>query len=339
MIEYFDDSFVIYRNCPIFGAQFDVCLLAPKIGIIIFEVKAWKPDTIKEVKSGDSILIKTKDAETGEEGESIENPTSQARGYVYKMRSKIRQKTGKTPLVYDMVAFPNLSKDDFDSKGIEAVCEFESTILREDLNSKKAFYEKMNLGIKNHKGALSHCADFTPELMYRVRQIFETDLNIEDITVENTDLVKDAESPIKSAYSLFAYIPHCDMNDDIKKRLTEAYSVGTKLYVITEEQGDLAIIAEAIKSVIVEKGLIADGLNLKINLEGQNREKKAFTETTFQVFNCVAYSVSPLDMGESLFVIKDGKNLYDDFKNRIHMSYPKLLHEGNGKKNCNDYVH
>ena len=154
----------------------------------------------------------------------------------------------------------------------------------------------------------------------RVRQIFETDLNIEDTTVENTDLVKDAESPIKSAYSLFAYIPHCDMNDDIKKRLTEAYSVGTKLYVITEEQGDLAIIAEAIKSVIIEKGLIADGLNLKINLEGQNREKKAFTETTFQVFNCVAYSVSPLDMGESLFVIKDGKNI-DRKSTRLNSSH------------------
>lgn len=309
MMEYFDDSFVIYRNRPIFGAQFDVCLLAPKIGIIIFEVKAWKSDTIKEVKNGDFIVIKTKDAETGEEGESRENPTSQARGYVYKMRSKIRQKTGKTPLVYDMVAFPNLSKGDYDSKGIEAVCEYESTILREDLDSKQAFYEKMNLGIKNHKGALSHCADFTPELMYRVRQIFETDLNIEDTTIENTDLVKDTESPIKSAYSLFAYIPHADMNNNIKNRLSEAYGVGTKLYVVTEDQGDLEIIAEAIKGIIIEKGLIADGLNLKINLEGKNKGKKTSGATTFQVFNCVAYSVSPLDMGESLFVIKDGKNI------------------------------
>lgn len=307
--EYFDDSYVIYRNRPIFGAQFDVCLLAPKIGIIIFEVKSWRLDTIKEVKNGDSILIKTKDAETGEEGESIENPTSQARDYVYKMRSKIRQKTGKTPLIYDMVAFPNLSKDNYNNKGIETVCEFESTILREDLDSKKAFYEKMNLGIKNHRGALSHCADFTPELMYRVRKIFETDLNIEDITVENMDLVKDTESLIKSAYSLFAYIPHSDMNDDIKKRLTKAYSVGTKLYIITEEPGDLAIIAEAIKGVIIEKGLVAEGLNLKINFEGQSKEKKISGITTFQVFNCVAYSVSPLDMGESLFVIEDGKNI------------------------------
>lgn len=157
---------------------------------------------------------------------------------------------------------------------------------------------------------MSHCADFNPELMYRVRQIFETDLNIEDTTIENTDLVKDTESPIEQAdYSLFAYIPHCDMNDDKRKKLAEAYSVGTKLYVITEDQRDLAIIAEAINDVIIEKGLIADGLNLKINFEGQNKEKKTFAATTFQVFNCVAYSVSPLDMGEASFEIKDGKNI------------------------------
>ena len=104
LMEYFDDSFVIYRNRPIFGAQFDVCLLAPKIGVIIFEVKAWKPETIKEIRNGDSIIIKTVNSDTKEEGEASENPTLQARGYVYKMRSKIRQKLGKTPLVYDMVS-------------------------------------------------------------------------------------------------------------------------------------------------------------------------------------------------------------------------------------------
>ena len=76
MMEYFDDSFVIYRNRPIFGAQFDVCLLAPKIGIIIFEVKAWKSDTIKEVKNGDFIVIKTKDAETGEDVHFSRNTAS-----------------------------------------------------------------------------------------------------------------------------------------------------------------------------------------------------------------------------------------------------------------------
>ena len=309
LMEYFDDSYVIYRNRPIFGAQFDVCFLVPQIGIIIFEVKAWKPDTIQEVKNGDSIFIKTVDAVTGDERENYENPTTQARGYVYKMRSKIRQKTGKTPLIYDMVCFPNISKEDFSSKGIETVCEYESTILKEDLESKNAFYEKMNLGIKNHKGALGHCADFSPELMYRVRQIFETDLNIEDTSVENTDMVKDIESPIKSAYSLFVYIPHSDMNDEIKNGLSKAYSVGTKLYVITEDQKDLAIIADAVNGVITEKGLIGDGFDLKIDFEDKEKKKKSFNGNTFQVFNCVGYAIAPLNAGESYFVIKDGRSI------------------------------
>ena len=68
LIEYFDDSYVLYRNRPIFGAQFDVCLFAPGIGIIIFEVKGWKSDTIKAVKNGDTIVIRTIHKETGVEG-------------------------------------------------------------------------------------------------------------------------------------------------------------------------------------------------------------------------------------------------------------------------------
>ena len=309
LINYLDDTCIIYRNRSVFGAQFDVCLLIPEIGIIIFEVKAWNPSTIKEIRNGDSIVIKTFDSETGEEGESTENPTSQARGYVYKMRSKIRQKTGKAPLVFDMVCFPNLLKEDFDNKGIDTVCEYETTFLKEDLMSKKSFIEKLNLGLKNHKDSIKHCAGFSNDLMYRVRQIFETNLSIEDITVENTDLVKYADNPRKSAYSLFVYIPHSNMNSDLIDNLTEAYGKGTKLYLITEEQGDLAIIAEAIRKVIYGKGLIEDGLNLKIDFEGKDKKRTSFTRKEFQVFNCVAYLVSPLNIGETCFIIKDGENI------------------------------
>ena len=309
LIEYFDDSYVIYRNRPIFGAQFDVCLLAPKIGIIIFEVKGWKPETIKEVRNGDTIVIKAHDSETGEEKEAYENPTSQARGYVYKMRSKIRQKTGKTPLVYDMVCFPNLTKADFDSKGLDSVCEYESTIIREDMESKAAFFAKMNLGIKNHKGALSHCSEFTPDLIYRVRQIFETDLNIENPSVENTDIVEGAETPVKNAYSLFAYVPQGEMSTALTEKLVTAYSTGTKLYVITEDCSDLCLFSDAIKTAVRSKGLAYDGLDLKIDFSGKGNEKKAGNTTSFQIFNCTAYAMEPLEDKIESFIIRDGKNI------------------------------
>ena len=80
LIEYFDESYVVYRNRPIFGTQFDVCLFAPRIGIIIYEVKGWNPDTIKEVKNGDNIVIRTIDEETGEEGEEEEGRGGEGRG-------------------------------------------------------------------------------------------------------------------------------------------------------------------------------------------------------------------------------------------------------------------
>ena len=140
LMEYFDDSYVIYRNRPVFGAQFDVCLLAPNIGIIIFEVKAWKKDTILRVENGDRIVIKSINEETQKEEEAFENPTDQARGYVYKMRQKVRTKTGKNPLIYKMVCFPNLTKSEYDDAGIEPVCESEITIVKEDLASKQDLY-------------------------------------------------------------------------------------------------------------------------------------------------------------------------------------------------------
>ena len=147
-MEYFDDSYVIYRNRPVFGAQFDVCLLAPNIGIIIFEVKAWKRDTILRVENGDRIVIKSFNEETQKEEEAFENPTDQARGYVYKMRQKVRTKTGKNPLIYEMVCFPNLTKQEYDDAGIEPVWESEISIVKEDLASKADFYAKMNIALK-----------------------------------------------------------------------------------------------------------------------------------------------------------------------------------------------
>ena len=191
LIEYFDDSYVIYRNRPIFGAQFDVCLIAPNIGIIIFEVKAWSPDTILRIENGDSIIIKSSDNYTGLLSEAKENPTTQVRGYVYKMRSRIRQKTGKMPLIYGMVCFPNISKDAYEKKGIAPICEYEETILKDDLDTRGAFLKKMNLCIKNHKNAAKYNSPFNSELLFRVRQIFETDLKIEDLSIENTDIIFD----------------------------------------------------------------------------------------------------------------------------------------------------
>ncbi len=307
LIEYFDDSYVIYRNRPIFGAQFDVCLFAPRIGIIIFEVKGWKSDTIKAVKNGDTIVIRTIHKETGAEGEEEENPASQVRNYVYKMRDRIHQKTGKNPFVYGMVCFPNLTQAEYENRKLEPVCEYEETILKEDLASKDAFFAKMNLGMRNHREALKYRSNFTPELMFRIRQIFETDLKLEDQSIEDTDLVEGSEKPSVSAYSIFAYIPHEKDSEIHIEELAKVYSCGTKLYLIVENQQELAQIEKSIGTIIKNKGLVPDGLDLKIDFSGDNIDNRLSEEDSYTVFNCSAYRIPQVKPAMRYFTIFNGE--------------------------------
>lgn len=295
LMEYLDDSYVIYRNRPIFGAQFDVALFAPRVGIIIFEVKAWKPSTIKCVKNGDSIVIKTVNRDTREEGEAEENPTNQARGYVYKMRNKIRQKTGKTPLVYSMVCFPNLTKSDYDEKGIETVCEIEETLLKEDLELRAAMISKLNKSVTNHRAAARYLTPFTDNLMFRVRQIFETDLKLEDQRINDTDLVEYTTPPSKEAYSIAAYIPNDQTAIENIKALARQYALGTKLYVLLPDKVLLEKLQNEINSVIRNKGLAIDGLDLEIDFAGEKKDEKHATGDSFIVFNCAAYVMPDAD--------------------------------------------
>ena len=307
LMEYFDDSYVIYRNRPIFGAQFDVCLLAPNIGIIIFEVKAWKRDTILRVENGDRIVIKSFNVETKQDEEAFENPTDQARGYVYKMRQKVRTKTGKNPLIYEMVCFPNLTKSEYDDAGIELVCESEITIVKDDLASKSDFYAKMNLAMKNRKGQLAHSSDFDSDLLFRTRQIFESNLNLEDMSVEDTDLVEGEQGPHKNAYSIFAFIPHDNEAEKRIKNLATEYAKGTKLYLTVEHAKELFIIGREIDNVLIEKGLIADKLDLKIDFTGKYVKREVKNTNSYMVFNCSAYLLPKYRESLGFFKIFDGK--------------------------------
>lgn len=307
LMKYFDDSYVIYRNRPIFGAQFDVCLLAPNIGIIIFEVKAWKRDTILRVENGDRIVIKSFNVETKQDEEAFENPTDQARGYVYKMRQKVRTKTGKNPLIYEMVCFPNLTKSEYDDAGIEPVCESEITIVKDDLASKSDFYAKMNLAMKNRKGQLAHSSDFDSDLLFRTRQIFESNLNLEDMSVEDTDLVEGEQGPHKNAYSIFAFIPHDNEAEKRIKNLATEYAKGTKLYLTVEHAKELFIIGREIDNVLIEKGLIADKLDLKIDFTGKYVKREVKNTNSYMVFNCSAYLLPKYRESLGFFKIFDGK--------------------------------
>lgn len=101
-MEYFDDGHIIYWNRQLFGREFDVCILMPGKGILVVELKGWRPETVLRSED-DAFIIRTED------GEKAEFPQKQARGYRFSLQRHIRSSIGKTPLVFQMVGLPQIT--------------------------------------------------------------------------------------------------------------------------------------------------------------------------------------------------------------------------------------
>lgn len=304
-IEYFDSSCVIYRNREVFGTQFDICILIPNQGIAVIEVKAWKAESIIRVENGDSIVIRT---ETG--AEEHYNPTKQARGYVFSMKNKIRQKTGMVPFVFPMVCFPLISEDEYYASHIEPVCEYETTILKEDLSSKASFYKKLNLSMLNGKRALPHTKSFTPEFMLQVRQIFESVIQVME---PEHHISKQDSSPSHPSehYSLFYYIPSEEpLHSDFVCSVCNAYIHGTKLILIVRTSEQLTQLAAAIDQAVKHLGIVRNDGNFEVDISDEKVPVPDIKEcaTVFEAFNClICVDAESTHPAMPFFCVADGQ--------------------------------
>lgn len=315
LIDYFDDSYIIYRNRMLFGTQFDVCMLIPTIGVVVFEVKGWKPETILRVENGDRIWIKDVD-----NGETEQDPTGQARGYMFNMSAKIRQKTGKKPLVFSMVCFPQIDVATYKEKGLETVCEYETTILKEDLLSKASLYNKINLAMRNCARRATYRSKFDDDLMFRIRQIFENDLKKEDVNCTNTNIVDGASILNDTPYSYFVTAPkNCSSKEQVIEKIVNLYSSGTKVYAISNQIEDIVSIGKRIDAALTNKGIKREKSSLKIDFEGTAKHFPLVNDMKrgYSAFNIsIVYYVEELKFVEAI----DGK-----FSNQQEVDYVKRI--------------
>ena len=305
-IEYFDDSCIIYRNREVFGTQFDICILLPNQGIAVIEVKAWRPTTILRVENGDSIVIKTANGE-----EVSTSPIKQARGYVFSLRNKVRQKTGKTPFIFPLVCFPQISLQDYNDKHLEPVCELETTLLKEDLASKAALYSKINLAMRNGQRTVTYCTPFNDRLMLQVRQLFESELELKSLDKDTkNEIVRSVPLEVETTYSLFSFFQSSTtLTPNEVAGLVRTYLSGTKLNIVVQEKSLLEQLAQAISTVLTAQGLQTCGENLKISLgEDQHSTSWKPGSTLYRTFNCLLCLASD-DIPATIpsFQVVDGK--------------------------------
>lgn len=314
-VEYLDDSCIIYRNREVFGTQFDVCILIPDQGIAVIEVKAWRPQTIQRVENGDRIVIRTSSG--GEEGAS---PMKQARGYVFSLRNRIRQKTGKTPFVFPLVCFPQLTAAEYQNKHLASVCEPETTLLKEDFANKAALYRKINLAMRNGQRSLSYCNPLDKQLMLQVRQLFESELDLSSLDEDKKEeMVRAVPLQRDTIYSLFYFFQKGEHpSQEQIRQIVQYYLDGTKITAVVRDRALMEQLVQAIAGALTQQGLTAWGENLKLCLEEEKTEKIS-SQSEYRIFNClIGLADDGLSGDIPSFCVADGKTEGEEENRRLH---------------------
>lgn len=219
------NNIVVYNNREINGREFDYCLFIENIGVLIIEVKGWLSDKIN-VLGVDNIVVE------GYE-KPQRSPKKQARAYRFALLNRISDKYNISPLVFDMVCYPFISKAEYLSSHLDIVSEEQFTIFKEDLESQDLLVSKIHGAYDASKG-IPH-ASFSSDLMSKLRQDWEPDFS------DN----KHADETVAWPYSLLSIYPN-PLSDSEIKQIVGDYFSGIKRVVFVGNQATFDAIGGAL---------------------------------------------------------------------------------------------
>jgi len=265
--EYLNETYTVYHNRPLGGREFDVCILLPGMGIVIVEVKGWQASTVDEVIDGHRIRIHT------DNGDYVVAPRRQARGYRHLLEQHIYRELGKRPLVFEMVAYPCITRAEFFAKGMQVVSEENFTFVQEDMVSPQAFKVKLDAAVTLTR--VWHRDHFGVSLEDQVRSLFEPQYKPparETLPggIGTGDLAVRHSSWLVPLYSQLSYLPDNEQKSlDVIDTLLRLYSQGTKVWLLTPHKDLLGYAGHALSQMLVDKGLQWENKRLK-HSEGKN---------------------------------------------------------------------
>lgn len=280
--KYMDDSNIIYWNRQLYGREFDVCILMPGKGILVVELKGWREENILRIENNDSIIVKTN------EGEISASPQKQARGYRFSIDRHIRQNIDKFPLVFQMVCLPQVSKSFFRNHRLDIVMEERFTILKEDLTDNTAFFSKLDQALR--EVSTWKRDPFDNRTMLEVRNLFETDINLNVESYDNKETSSDIDFKYHlNDYSRFYYF---DVNDPISdiciSEMLREYFSGCKLYAVFSTKEQLYRVVSTIDTKLYSRGLIRNRDNLELAFDKTKKHFPSISNTSgsFMCFHC-----------------------------------------------------
>lgn len=266
---YLPDDVIVYNNREVNGREYDFCLLIENMGILIIEVKGWNPKSVT-VKGVDNIIIDGYN-------KPQRSPKKQARAYRFAILNQIAKKHNTSPLVFDMVCYPFISEQEYNTKGLNIVSEPGLTIFREDLDDRDLLRQKIQMAYKI-TNIIPH-ADLSYDLILKIRNDLEPGLT------EKID--EDKIHP----YSILSVCPSA-LSDSNIQTIIENYFEGIKQIIFVQNDSDFRKIIIAINEGLKNHNIELEGNNLKVGY--LNGIKLGSKESVFRIFNMEIYLVQDL---------------------------------------------
>lgn len=282
---------IVYNSREVNGREFDFCILMKNVGMIIIEVKGWLADSIFDVAGVDEIIIQGYD-------KPEKSPKKQARAYRFGLLNLISDKYNVSPLIFDLVCYPFISKKEYYDKRLDIVSEEALTLFKEDLSDPIRLGDKL-LNAYNQCKSIPH-AEMDDDLMGKIRQHFEPHFQM------------------KKPLELSNQVPYSVVVANVKKLakkqihdIVDSYLKGTKtiVFVSSEEMADS--ILYVLEGELNEKGVLAEKNNLKLQKDAEN--EFAVKNNEFRIFNLELYVVEDLiDMLEETATIYEGDCSFEE---------------------------
>lgn len=289
--EFLPNNVVVYNNREVKGKEYDFYVMIPNLGIVIIEVKGWLPNTIT-VNGVDDIII---------DGYSSpqQSPKKQVRAYRFAVINEFKDLINESPLVMDLVCYPQISKDEYYKLRLDIISDEKLTILSDDLTDVDKFKEKI-YGVLRSNIHIPH-SKLNEDIYNFIRMKNETTF-IPVVDVTNPKY-----------YSKLRIIQDLCKNKIIE--IVNEYMLGVKQIVFTQNKKCLNEIVDVLNQSFQIKNISSYKNDIKIGYTPMEHSKSAYV----RLFNFDIFYINPEDYALKKDVeIIDGKD---------HESYLKLLEE------------
>ena len=277
---------VVYNQREVNGREFDFCILMKNVGLIVVEVKGWTAGSIFDVAGVDEIIISgyTKPEKS---------PKKQARAYRFGLLNLINEKFNVSPLIFDLVCYPFISKSQYYEKRLNVASEETLTIFSEDLINPSRLGDKL-LNAYNQNKAIPH-AEMDDALMAKIRQYFEPHFVVKKLP----------ELSKQIPYSILSISTGRIKKKDIHE-LLDRYFAGAKVIMFVETEDVAESVLYVLEEELNEKSIAINKNNLQFSNGIENSLE--LNGNSFRIFNFELYVVNDLsNFIDNNLIIYEGK--------------------------------